>query len=128
LNKHIAITAFLGALTIMLGAFGAHALKEILSVEALNSFETAVRYQMYHVLLLLLVNLSPLFNSKFKNNFSYLIYAAILCFSGSIYAITIGGVNPKMVWFITPLGGLLLIVAWCLLALNFINIKSILKK
>ncbi|NDK18075.1 MAG: DUF423 domain-containing protein, partial [Flavobacteriales bacterium CG_4_9_14_0_2_um_filter_35_242] len=116
------------ALTIMLGAFGAHALKEILSVEALNSFETAVRYQMYHVLLLLLVNLSPLFNSKFKNNFSYLIYAAILCFSGSIYAITIGGVNPKMVWFITPLGGLLLIVAWCLLALNFINIKSILKK
>jgi uncharacterized membrane protein YgdD (TMEM256/DUF423 family) len=108
----------------MLGAFGAHALKEILSAEALNSFETAVCYQMYHVLLLLLVNLSPLFSSKFKNNFSYLIYAAMLCFSGSIYAITIGGVNPKMVWFITPLGGLLLIVAWCLLALNFINKKT----
>lgn len=127
MNKHLAITAILGALTIMLGAFGAHALKEILSAEALNSFETAVRYQMYHVLLLLLVNLSPLFSSKFKNNFSYLIYAAMLCFSGSIYAITIGGVNPKMVWFITPLGGLLLIVAWCLLALNFINNKNILK-
>ncbi len=111
-------------LTIILGAFGAHVFKEILSLEALNSFETAVRYQMYHVLLLLVVNLSQVFTTKFVNNFSYLIYMAILCFCGSIYAITIGGVNPKLIWFITPLGGLLFLIAWSLLLLNFIQKKA----
>lgn len=121
MNKHIAITSSLGALTIILGAFGAHALKEILSLEALNSYETAVRYQMYHVLLLLLVNLSPLFTSKFKNSFSYLIYTGILCFCGSIYAITIGGVNPKLIWFITPFGGLLFILGWLYLMITVLK-------
>lgn len=123
MNKNLAITALLGMLTIILGAFGAHALKETLSSEALNSFETAVRYQMYHVLLLLLVNLSSHFTSKFKDSFSYLIYTGILCFCGSIYAISIAGVNPKLIWFITPLGGLLFISAWSLLFLNFIKKK-----
>jgi len=68
--KNLIITCFLGLTAIILGAFGAHALKEILSVEQLNSFETAVRYQMYHVIVLLIVNLFDGFTTKQKNTIS----------------------------------------------------------
>ena len=105
------ITALLGAITIVLGAFGAHALEEILTENALKSFETAVRYQMYHVIALLFVNSYSEFSLKTKNTVSYLFFAGILFFSGSIYAITLG-VNPKSIWFITPLGGLFFILGW----------------
>jgi len=85
--KNLIITCFLGLTAIILGAFGAHALKEILSVEQLNSFETAVRYQMYHVIVLLIVNLFDGFTTKQKNTISILFFIAILLFSGSIYLI-----------------------------------------
>lgn len=120
-NKHLAIIAFLGMLTIILGAFGAHALKETLSLEMLKSFETGVRYQMYHVLFLLFVNTTNALSEKSKNTISYLIFAGILFFSGSIYAITVGGVNPKSIWFITPLGGLFFIIGWLKMATSFLN-------
>jgi len=123
-NKYLAITAFLGILTIILGAFGAHALKESLTSDALKSFETAVRYQMYHVLFLLFINTTNLLSTKFKKTISVIILIGILFFSGSIYAITIGGVSPKLIWFITPLGGLLFIIGWTLLFLNLIKKKS----
>ena len=64
MNKNLIITAVIGALTIILGAFGAHALEDSLSVNELKSFETAVRYQMFHVLALLFVNTYKRFNSK----------------------------------------------------------------
>ena len=117
----MAIIAFLGMLTIILGAFGAHALKETLSLEMLKSFETGVRYQMYHVLFLLFVNTTKALSDKSKNTISYLIFAGILFFSGSIYAITVGGVNPKSIWFITPLGGLFFIIGWLKMATSFLN-------
>jgi len=123
-NKYLVITAFLGILTIILGAFGAHALKESLTSDALKSFETAVRYQMYHVLFLLFINTTNLLSTKFKKTISVIILIGILFFSGSIYAITIGGVSPKLIWFITPLGGLLFIIGWTLLFLNLIKKKS----
>jgi uncharacterized membrane protein YgdD (TMEM256/DUF423 family) len=126
MNKNLVITSFLGAITIMLGAFGAHALKEILDETALKSFETAVKYQMYHLLVLLVVNTYPKFSLKSKNTISYLFFGGILFFSGSIYAITFG-VNPKNIWFITPLGGLLFIVGWLKMGISFIK-KNILKK
>lgn len=121
MTKYLAITAFLGIITIILGAFGAHALKESLSPEALKSFETAVRYQMYHVLFLLFINTSNLLSLKSKKTISIVVLTGILFFSGSIYAITIGGINAKSIWFITPLGGLLFIVGWILLFLNIIK-------
>ena len=124
MNKYLVITAFLGILTIILGAFGAHALKESLTSDALKSFETAVRYQMYHVLFLLFINTTNLLSTKFKKTISVIILIGILFFSGSIYAITIGGVSPKLIWFITPLGGLLFIIGWTLLFLNLIKKKS----
>ena len=102
MNKNLLIAAVIGALTIILGAFGAHALQEVLSVNELKSFETGVRYQMYHVIVLMFVNSFSGFNLKTKNVVTYLFLAGILFFSGSIYAITFG-VNAKYIWFLTPL-------------------------
>jgi len=122
-NKYLVVTAFLGILTIVLGAFGAHSLKETLTTDALNSFETAVRYQMYHVLFLLFINTTNLLTNKSKNLISLIILIGVLFFSGSIYAITIGGISAKYIWFITPLGGLLLITGWIILFLKLIKKK-----
>ena len=118
MNKNLVITAIIGALTIILGAFGAHALEESLNVNELKSFETAVRYQMFHVLALLFINTYRGFNSNAKNTISILFFVGILFFSGSIYAITMG-VNAKNIWFITPIGGLLFIIGWLKIALSF---------
>jgi uncharacterized membrane protein YgdD (TMEM256/DUF423 family) len=127
MNKYLAISAFLGAITIVLGAFGAHALKDILSVNQLTSFETAVRYQMYHVIVLLFVNIYNGFSEKQKHRISTLFIIGILFFSGSIYAITLG-VSAKAIWFITPFGGLILILGWLLMGMYFfINNKNAIK-
>lgn len=115
---NLGIAAFIGALTIVLGAFGAHALQDILTAEGLKSFETAVRYQMYHVIVLLFVNSYSEFSLKTKNTISYLFFAGILFFSGSIYAITLG-LNPKNIWFITPLGGLFFILGWLKMGISY---------
>jgi len=124
MNKNLVITAMIGALTIILGAFGTHALAEKLSVDSLKSFETAVQYQMYHVLALLFVNTYKSFSDNIKKYISILFLFGILFFSGSIYLITIGGITAKSIWFITPLGGLLFIAGWILMLINFLKIKS----
>ena len=111
------ITTILGALAIVLGAFGAHALKESLSIEGLESFNTAVKYQMYHVLVLLFVQTAAPISLKSQKGISYLFYLGILCFSGSIYAITLG-IPAKFIWFVTPLGGLLFIIGWLKLGIS----------
>lgn len=121
MKRNLIITSVLGILAVILGAFGAHALKQKLGIDALQSFETAVRYQMYHVIILLFVNSYSGFSSKIKNWISGLFFMAIFFFSGSIYAITIGGVDPKLIWFITPLGGLLFIIGWLFMLLTFIK-------
>lgn len=118
MNKNLIITAIIGALTIILGAFGAHVLQENLSVNELKSFETGVRYQMFHVLALLFVNTYKGFNSRTKKSISLFFFSGILFFSGSIYAITLG-VDAKNIWFITPFGGLLFIIGWLKIALFF---------
>jgi len=120
MNKNLVITSFLGVFTILLGAFGAHALQEIVNDTALKSFETAVRYQMYHVLALLFVNTYSKFSLNVKNIISYLFFSGILFFSGSIYAITFG-VNAKSSWFITPLGGLFFVLGWFKMAISFLK-------
>jgi len=124
MKQNLSITALLGMLAIILGAFGAHALKEKLGTDALQSFNTGVRYQMYHVIVLLYVNTYSEFNASTKKRISYLFFAGILFFSGSIYAITAGGVDPKSIWFITPLGGILFILGWLLMLISFLKIKK----
>ena len=84
---------------IVLGAFGAHALQDTLNETQLKSFETAVRYQMYHVIVLLFVITYNQFTQQTKNVISYLFFAGIFFFSGSIYAITLG-VSSKLIWFL----------------------------
>ncbi|WP_075341668.1 DUF423 domain-containing protein [Tenacibaculum agarivorans] len=119
--KNLTIVSLIGVLAIILGAFGAHALKETLSAEALNSFETAVRYQIYHVILLLLINLHKVFSGKEKQILTYIFLIGLLFFSGSIYLIYLAKIPAKTIWFITPLGGLLLIIGWVYLALLFLR-------
>ncbi len=117
--KNLTIITLLGAVTIILGAFGAHALKETLPQESLQSFETAVRYQMYHVLVLLGINLNGYLSLTFKRKVTWIFLIGLSLFSGSIYAIYLGGIPAKYIWFITPLGGVVLIVGWLLLSYEF---------
>ncbi len=124
--KNITISSVLGGLAVILGAFGAHALKSKLSPEALNSFETAVHYQIYHVLLLFFINLNQHLGDSTKNRISLITFIGIVLFSGSIYVIHLLGIPAKSIWFITPLGGVFLIVAWFMLAFNFF--KKVIKK
>tara|TARA_B110000091_G_C13811872_1_gene475545 strand:- start:2626 stop:3006 length:381 start_codon:yes stop_codon:yes gene_type:complete len=119
--KNLVITCFLGLVAIILGAFGAHALKEVLSSVALLSFETAVRYQMYHVIVLLFVNTYDGFSLPQKNKISYLFFGGVFLFSGSIYVLQLTAISAKSIWFITPLGGLFLIAGWGLLVMIFLK-------
>ena len=120
-NKILVATAFIGALTIVLGAFGAHSLKEVLSENLLKSFETAVRYQMYHVLALLFINTTTSISLTFQKRISYLFFTGIALFSGSIYGITIFQIPATSIWFVTPLGGLFFIAGWAVLCWSFIT-------
>ena len=119
--KNFIITCFLGMLGIILGAFGAHALKEVLTSDELISFNTAVRYQMYHVIVLLFVNMYTGFSTKQKNTISWLFFFGIFFFSGSIYAIQLTEITAKSLWFITPLGGLFFILGWAFMCIRFLS-------
>jgi len=120
------IGAILGVLAIILGAFGAHSLKAYLSPESLESFETGVRYQMYHAIFLLFVGGSSFVNANFKTIIFYLVIVGVVLFSGSIYGLStnnLSNFNFKSIGFITPIGGLFLIASWIVLIINFIKLK-----
>tara|TARA_R110002073_G_scaffold313380_2_gene485277 strand:+ start:44529 stop:44915 length:387 start_codon:yes stop_codon:yes gene_type:complete len=119
MNKNLSITALLGITAIVLGAFATHSLKESLTTDAMNSIETAIRYQMYHVIVLLFVNTYKEFSERFKKSVSILFFIGIFFFSGSIYTIYFLDVPAKSIWFITPLGGLLFILGWSLIFIHF---------
>lgn len=122
-NKNLTLAAILGMLAVIFGAFGAHALKEKLGVDDLKTFETGVRYQIIHVLVLLLVNMYADFSQKVKNSISLFFFLGILFFSGSLYAITVLQIDPKSIWFVTPLGGLFFILGWVKLSISFFKAK-----
>tara|TARA_B100000886_G_scaffold313056_1_gene249427 strand:- start:434 stop:820 length:387 start_codon:yes stop_codon:yes gene_type:complete len=123
-NKLISIAALLAFLSVVIGAFGAHTLNELLTTEKLNSFETGVRYQFYHSLALLIIGL----NAN-KLNATVLIgkfmLIGIVFFSFSIYLLSLQeliGINLSILGPITPIGGLLLMISW--LILIFKNYKK----
>ena len=128
MNKKILITASIfGLLAVIIGAFGAHALKKIITIEAQQTFETGVRYQMYHAILLLFVGGTTYIQQKTKKVIYYLIVLGIILFSGSIYGLATNLLTTfdfKTIGFITPLGGLLLILAWGFLIVNFLKMES----
>ena len=119
--KNLVLTCLFGLSAVILGAFGAHALKDILTSDQLLSFETALRYQMYHVIVLLFVNTFEAFSVKQKNLISYLFFAGILLFSGSIYFIQLTPFTAKSIWFVTPLGGVFFIVGWTSMIVIFVK-------
>ncbi len=128
MNKTILITAtVLGVLSIIFGAFGAHALKELIPFESQQTFETGVRYQMYHALLLLFLGSTSLIKFKTKKIVYYLVVIGVLFFSGSIYGLATNALSSfdfKIIGFVTPIGGLLLILAWSFMFVDFIKISS----
>ncbi|MBT2623178.1 MULTISPECIES: DUF423 domain-containing protein [Chryseobacterium] len=118
--------AVYGMLSVILGAFGAHALKKILSVERLESFETGVRYQMYAAFFLLIVGYILKFETSSEKWVSILMIAGTMLFSFSIYFLSLQdylGANLKFLGPITPLGGLLMILSWGMLILYFAKNK-----
>ena len=126
-TKILSTAAILGLLAIVLGAFGAHALKAVLTPEQLVTFETGVKYQMYHALFLLFVGMSTMLSEKAQKMIYWLTVIGILFFSGSIYLLStknLTGIDLKMIGIITPIGGLLLIVAWFWLFIDLIRKKS----
>jgi uncharacterized membrane protein YgdD (TMEM256/DUF423 family) len=114
----IRVAALLGAITVALGAFGAHALKKALTPEALAVFETGVRYQAYHTFALLATGIMyPYFTTKYLNWSGRLFITGIVVFSGSLYFLAC--LPPQFRWLgaITPLGGVCFIAGWlCLFA------------
>lgn len=119
-------SSILGGLAVIFGAFGAHALKNILNEDQLKSFETGVKYQLYHALVLLIIG----FNFKLETaSEKYMVYSfiiGILLFSFSIYGLVISSAKNKKLAFlgpITPIGGLFLIVGWVLLFVSVLNMN-----
>lgn len=125
MKKNLILTAFLGIIGILLGAFASHSLKANLTAEALDSFKVGVQYQLYHVLVLLFVNTYNGFDLKIKNRISIVFFLAILFFSGSIYLISLGHIQAKTIWYITPMGGLLFILGWIFMLISFIKPKKL---
>ncbi len=119
MNKTIGCAAvFFGGLAVVFGAFGAHILKEHLENGDLQIFETGVRYQMYHALLLLCLAITPKLEAVQKKWIFYLIGGGIFCFSFSLYfiaTVSLTGLDNSLFGPVTPLGGILLISGWALL-------------
>ena len=120
-NSLFCLSLFLGMIAVILGALGSHALKEVLRPEQLESFTIGVRYQMTHVLLLMVVLLTSYFDEDVKQTSFWLTIIGILLFSGSIYLLNLQellGVKLSFLGPVTPIGGLFLIANWGFLALK----------
>jgi len=125
MEKNIVTTAaILGMTAIILGAFGAHLLKESLDALQLTGFETGVRYQMYHALFLLFIGMTPIVSQAAKKRIYWLALIGTVLFSGSIYLLTtvnLTGIDIGGFGIVTPVGGTLLIIAWLLLFIDIIR-------
>jgi uncharacterized membrane protein YgdD (TMEM256/DUF423 family) len=116
----VKLAGFLGAITVMIGAFGAHYLKQYLTPDQMATYQTAVSYQFYHVLALLATGmLYKRYRTQAMNRAGQFFIYGILLFCGSLYMsiflTVIGKGGLGMFAFVTPLGGLLLIIGWLLL-------------
>ncbi|WP_420603253.1 DUF423 domain-containing protein [Flagellimonas sp.] len=123
----ILLTQFVGGLygllAVVFGAFGAHALKKKLTPDQLQSFETGVRYQMYHAIVLLVLGYNFGFEQPLERYIVNCFIFGTLLFSFSIYGLCLSAAKGKKLRFlgpVTPLGGLLLVIGWALLLYSFI--------
>jgi uncharacterized membrane protein YgdD (TMEM256/DUF423 family) len=123
--------ALLAAMAVILGAFGAHALKTLMAPDQLLVFETGVRYQFYHSFALLVTGIVYMAfpNKHIKLASTFFLFGTLL-FSGSLYAMTllsISGSSLGPIGVVTPIGGLLLIIGWCLLLAGVMKKKPVSK-
>lgn len=126
MNKtYIAIGAIIAAVAVIFGAMGAHWLKHNISMTDLQNFETGVRYQMYHALGILLLGLiQRRFTGVILHLAFHFFWIGIMLFSGSIYLLSTASFSGLYVdWLgpVTPLGGVLLILGWVLIAFTAIS-------
>ena len=115
--------ALYGIQAIIFGAFGAHALKKRLGPELLQSFETGVKYQMYHAIVLLILGFNLEFKTAIEHYAGYGFILGVFLFSYSIYGLCFGSAGGRKLRFlgpVTPLGGILLVAAWSLLLAHFV--------
>lgn len=113
-----------GLLAVIFGAFGAHAFKEIMTDEQLKSFETGVKYQMYHAILLLVLGFNFNLETPVQHYMVYCFIFGTFLFSFSIYGLCLSAAKERKLKFlgpVTPLGGLLLVCGWGLLFYSFIG-------
>ncbi len=119
MNRTILLSAVIfGFLAVILGAFGAHGLKDMIDAASLESYNTGVRYQMYHALLLLWVGTMTQLSSGQKKWIYYCLGTGTVLFSFSIYLLATNGLTSfdfSSIGFITPIGGSFLIFGWGLL-------------
>lgn len=126
MDKYLRITgALFGLLAVLFGAFGAHGLEKLVDAQAITTFETGVRYQMYHALLLLVI---PTFSMSLRSKkiILVLLTVGIILFSGSIYGLATNDLSQfdfKKIALITPVGGSLLILSWVLLLRGFVKLR-----
>ena len=126
-KKILSTAAFFGFTAIILGAFGAHALKQYLTDSQLISYETGVKYQMYHALFLLFLGTNNHLVTKTKKTVAVLTTLGVILFSGSIYLLSTQNLTNfhfGAFGIITPIGGLFLIAAWAVLGWQFLKKKS----
>ncbi|MFO8148026.1 MAG: DUF423 domain-containing protein [Gillisia sp.] len=121
--KEIILTfgGLFGSLAVIFGAFGAHALKRHFTEDQLKSFETGVKYQMYHALMLIITGVSFPFIETSQILMAWCFIFGIILFSFSIYGLTLSDARGKKMRFlgpVTPLGGLLLVIGWILFTIN----------
>jgi len=128
MNKKLCIAGSIFGLTaVILGAFAAHGLKDLIDYSAVDSFQTGVRYQMYHALFLLVIGTTSLIPKKTKNLLFFGIMVGTVLFSGSIYALA---TNPltnfdfKTFGIVTPIGGSILVISWLILLISVIKTRE----
>lgn len=112
-NVLIVMIAVFGASAVLLGAWGAHGLHGVLDARSLDVWHTAVRFQFWHVLALVVVAMLPS-TSRARWVALWALTIGIVLFCGSLYALALGA--PSAVGFITPIGGLAFVAGWIALA------------
>ena len=118
------IGSLYGLLAIVFGAFGAHLLKKSFTIEQLVSFETGVKYQMYHALLIIMLSFNLNFDTALERNMMYCFLIGTFLFSFSIYGLCLSAAKGSKMRFlgpITPIGGVFLVLGWGLLFYAFIK-------
>ncbi len=127
-KKMVIWAGVFAGLSVIFGAFGAHTLKNLITPDALATFEVGVRYQMYHALALLVMGLSSFLTVNIQKTVLIFFTLGIFLFSGSIYLLSLNEILPfdaTVIGFVTPLGGTCFIIGWVYFLIKIVKLKSI---